>query len=60
MLYSRLMWLSAIRDPPVMHAGCPPRNASHCVANQQCSAKFRVYLSDKMDELSGSGCGFVD
>jgi len=27
MLYSRLMWLSAIRDPPVMHAGCPPRNA---------------------------------
>jgi len=27
MWYSRLMWLSAIRDLPLMHAGSPPRNA---------------------------------
>lgn len=45
----KLMWLSAIRDPPVMHPGCPPRNAhSHSVASLECAAKFRLYLSDKM------------
>jgi hypothetical protein len=60
MWYSRLMWLSAIRDLPLMHAGSPPRNALPLGTNAECAAKFRLHLSDSWDELSGSGRGFVD